>query len=270
MADTAPRSATVKYSAPALSKGLDILELLADQTRGLKKSEIAAALERSVSEIFRMLAVLEDRGYVMLDPESERYSLTMRLFELSHRHPPTKRLSRVAGEVMEDLAQELNQSVHLAILHGSNILVIAQIDPPGNNITSVRLGARVPVVVTASGAVLVHRLDPQRLAAILKRIPQNDPRMLEHFHASVAQAQARQYCESPSMVIEGVHNISVPVFSYEGEVCAALTIPYIRRLTRNDDPDFETCRARLVEAGRAISQQLGAGATAPGPAPPEA
>ena len=86
-----------KYSAPALSKGLDILELLASQTNGLKKNEIAQALDRSVNELYRMLVVLVARGYVMLDEESERYSLTMRLFELSHRFPPTRRLTTVAG-----------------------------------------------------------------------------------------------------------------------------------------------------------------------------
>ena len=137
---------TEKYSAPALSKGLDILELLASQPVGLKKAKIAELLNRSVSEIYRMLAVLEQRGYVMLDQDSECYSLTMRMFELSHRFPPTKRLTAVAGDIMEKAAIALNQSLHLAILYGDDILVVAQTDPPGNNITSVRLGARVPIV----------------------------------------------------------------------------------------------------------------------------
>ena len=47
---------TEKYSAPALSKGLDILELLAEQSSGLKKNEIAFALGRSVSELYRMFS----------------------------------------------------------------------------------------------------------------------------------------------------------------------------------------------------------------------
>ena len=66
-----------KYSAPALSKGLDILELLATQNAGMKKSDIAKSLKRSVSEIFRMLAVLVERNYVSVDEASEHYSLTL-------------------------------------------------------------------------------------------------------------------------------------------------------------------------------------------------
>ncbi|MCT8161306.1 IclR family transcriptional regulator [Pseudoruegeria sp. SHC-113] len=262
--ETTARLESGKYSAPALSKGLDILELLAEEPRGFKKSEIAAALDRSLSEIFRMLTVLQERGYVMLDPDSERYTLTMLLFELAHRHPPTKRLTRLAGTIMEEVAQETNQSVHLAILHGSNILVIAQTDPPGNNITSVRLGARVPIVVTASGAVLTYAYEPERREELLARIPGVKPADRKKFNESVAQAETLGYCESPSMVIEGVHNISVPVFSYAGEVIAALTMPYIRRLTEKGDPDFASCKKILIDASAALSVKLGAGAAAPG------
>ena len=155
-----------KYNAPALSKGLDILELLATKSEGMKKSEIASELKRSVSEIFRMLAVLTDRGYVGIDPLSEKYTLTLKMFEQAHKNPPIKRLTNVAAHLMADLAVRLNQSVHLAVLYGSNILVIAQNDPPGNNVTSVRLGARVPITLTASGAALVSHMPKHRRAEI--------------------------------------------------------------------------------------------------------
>ena len=61
MASTASR-----YAAPALDKGLDILEALAAQPGGLTQAEIAAALQRSVGEIFRMLETLLRRGDVTI------------------------------------------------------------------------------------------------------------------------------------------------------------------------------------------------------------
>ena len=74
-------SKKTNYSAPALEKGLDILELLAHQSEGLTKSQLARLLQRSVSEIFRMLLCLEGRGYIAQVSE-ERYSLTLKLFQL--------------------------------------------------------------------------------------------------------------------------------------------------------------------------------------------
>jgi len=53
-----------RYSAPALEKGLDVIELLAAEQHGLSLQEIARALERTATEIFRMLDVLVRRGYL--------------------------------------------------------------------------------------------------------------------------------------------------------------------------------------------------------------
>ena len=81
-----------RYPTPALEKGLDILELLANHPTGLTKSEVARSLDRTVSEIFRMLVCLEERGYISQSRDGERYCLTLRLFKLAHEYPPTKRM----------------------------------------------------------------------------------------------------------------------------------------------------------------------------------
>ncbi|WP_299471941.1 IclR family transcriptional regulator [uncultured Roseibium sp.] len=258
--DTSDVETNLKYSAPALSKGLDILELLAEQSQGLKKTEIAQALNRSVSEIYRMLAVLQSRGYVILDTASERYSLTMRMFELSHRFPPTKRLTAVAGEIMAETAIRLNQSVHMAILNGNEILVIAQVDPPGNNITSVRLGARVPMVFTSSGACLSFQIPPEKRAAMCEKNPNFSPKAFEMFENAVQQVEKTGVCESPSAIVQGVHNVAVPIIGYGGEVAASLTVPFVKRLIKTSDPNIKECKEILLEAGQQISKKIGAGA----------
>ncbi|WP_299776026.1 IclR family transcriptional regulator [uncultured Tateyamaria sp.] len=251
---------TEKYNAPALSKGLDIIELLATQTNGLKKNEIAQALDRSISEIYRMMAVLVARGYVLFDDEAERYSLSMRLFELSHRHPPTRRLTAVAGQIMERLANALNQSVHLAIPYASEILVIAQIDSPGNNVTVVRLGAQVPMVLTSSGASLLCQKSKDERHKICAASDAFTPEAMTAFEEAVAQVITTGICENPSAVIRGVLNLSVPIFDHTGAVEAALTIPHVQRIHADQDPDVVECKRLLIEAGQKISRLIGAGA----------
>ena len=256
-----PKSKTniEKYNAPALSKGLDILELLATKSEGMKKSEIATELQRSVSEIFRMLAVLTDRGYLGIDPLSEKYTLALKMFELAHRNPPIKRLTNVAAHLMADLAVRLNQSVHLAILYGSNILVIAQNDPPGNNVTSVRLGARVPITLTASGAALISQMPKHRRVEICAEVEFATIDQKRIFEENIHQVVTNGVCISSSMVIAGVQNISVPIFDYSGLVVASLTIPYIQRLISTNDPDLDQAKKALAETGNSISAQLGVG-----------
>ena len=80
------------YSAPALEKGLDIIELLSDSNQGLSQAEIAKKLNRTVNEIYRMLNILVSRNYIELDTRSERYQLTYKLLKISSRHKPIKKL----------------------------------------------------------------------------------------------------------------------------------------------------------------------------------
>ena len=81
--------------APALEKGLDILEALAASPAGYTLAELAHRIDRSVSEIFRMAVTLQRRGYVQVD-ENDRYTLTLKMFELAHRQQPLKSLVSVA------------------------------------------------------------------------------------------------------------------------------------------------------------------------------
>ena len=62
-----------EYSAPALEKGLDIVEALAKEPEGLTSAEISSRLGRPMGQLFRMLVVLQQRGYVAHQAESERF-----------------------------------------------------------------------------------------------------------------------------------------------------------------------------------------------------
>src|SRR5665647_719627 len=81
-------AADKRYRAPALDKGLDILELLATQPQGLTRAEIVKEMDRSANEIYRMLERLVARQYVMRNASGDRYALSLKLFALAHMHPP--------------------------------------------------------------------------------------------------------------------------------------------------------------------------------------
>ncbi|WP_425073292.1 IclR family transcriptional regulator [Sagittula sp. S175] len=254
-----------KYRAPALSKGLDILELLASEAEGLSQVDIAKQLGRTTSEIFRMLMVLRQRGYVDLHDEDERYHLTTKMFEVAHRHPPIRRLTSIAGDAMQRMANRVNQSMHLGIIHSGRLLVIAQVDCPDNNITSVRLGAHIPLYDTASGRVLAAWMSPEALAALLAEAGSEPADKHRAFVEDLDDVRARGYCESPSLTIAGVTNISAPVFDFSGKAIAAITVPFIHRLTGTNIATLDECRAQLMALTTDISRRLGAGASGPPP-----
>ena len=119
----------LRYAAPALEKGLDILEALADSVSGYTLNELAQKVGRKVSEIFRMAVTLQRRGFVQVD-ENDRYTLTLRMFELAHRQQPLKSLVSVALPLLRELANRSRQSCHLAMYQGGRVVVIAQVESP--------------------------------------------------------------------------------------------------------------------------------------------
>jgi DNA-binding IclR family transcriptional regulator len=248
-----------KYKAPALAKGLDILELLASANDGLTQVEIGKLLGRTTSEIFRMLVVLMQRGYVELG-ENDRYHLTTKMFEVAHRHPPIRRLTSIAGEAMQKLANRINQSIHLCILHSGKLLVIAQVDCPDNNLNSVRLGAQIPIYDSASGRVLAAFMDDDSLDNLLTLAGDEPKERRARFLADLPAVREAGYCEGPSLTLEGVVNLSAPVFDYTGKAIAAVTTPYIRRLTSTTSVPVPTARQALLETCRDLSRRMGAGA----------
>ena len=126
----AARGARPAYKVPAADKALDILEFMADRADGVTQTEISAGVGRSIHEIYRIIQLLERRGYLVRAPRSDRYRLSLKLFELAHKHPPVNRLIDVALPVMRRLAAGSDQSCHLVVLRDLQVLIVLQVDSP--------------------------------------------------------------------------------------------------------------------------------------------
>ncbi len=249
-----------RYSAPALEKGLDIIELLANEERGLNQSEIARAMGRTVGEIFRMLVVLIERGYLAQDPDTDRYTLTTKLFEVAHQTPLIKRLTALAGPLMRKLTHEINQSAHLGIISDEAVLIVGQVDPPGQHIMSIRLGARIDPWRASSGRVILAFAEDERLDELFARVPLPAGKSEAQLREELADIRARGHEITDSFTARGIVNIAAPIFDHTGHSIAALTVPHLERF---DDPvSFQTCAHHVIDTANALSHSLG-GPTVP-------
>lgn len=221
---------TGKYSAPALEKGLDILELLSLATEPLSMGQVADRLSRSKGEIFRMLVALERRGYILRNPDSDRFEIGSRLFEMAMHVTPTRNLVATAIRHIETVAHELDQSCHLAVLTGTQIVVIARVEAPGEMGFSVRLGYRRRADRSTSGRVIMAFSSPAQRAATISLLraeyPDFDQTSLE---AQLAKVAADGHDRAPSASVAGVTDIGAPVIGETGWAVASLTVPFIER-----------------------------------------
>lgn len=216
-----------KYSAPALEKGLDVLELLAARGTPLTMSQIASELGRSVSELFRMVDALVHRGYVAQSESGDGFELTNKLFALGVARAPTKSLLEDALPEMRKLSRAIGQSCHLAVVSAEQMVVVARIESPGNQGFSVRVGYRRPLIDSTSGLVL-YAFQPDEIRAEWRArlAPAVSQKAWKSFDERAALARTQKYVKADSDVTRHIVDLSAPVMGAEG-VVAALTCPYI-------------------------------------------
>jgi DNA-binding IclR family transcriptional regulator len=246
------------YSAPALEKGLDLIELLANEIDGLNIGEITAKLNKSVGELFRMLVVLEQRGYVEMSDDSDRYRLTLKMFGLANRFPPIKRLNTIANPIMQKLSYNIEQSSHLVIYYEGKGHVVVQQDSPSERIFSVRLGAEVPLINTCSGHILLAFSDKEKYQMMLNKIPDHHVKADNKSFLKIMKRVKEQGSERIlSAQAQGVEDIGYPIFDYNGEVIAALAVPFLEYLDGSHKISFTDAQVKIQAAATEISTKLG-------------
>lgn len=247
-----------RYRAPALDKGLDILELLASVDGGLTQAEISKRLNRSPNEFYRMLDRLVRRGYVT-KIDGDRYSLTLKLFGLAQLHAPVRRLASYATPLMRDLAQRSKQANQLAVFDRGSAVVIAQQEAPDYWGISIRVGSHISLFDTGSGHILLaFRTPEEREMMIAEHARSKDEISLgPEFYARLDQIRERGYEMMASAQTAGVYNLSAPILGPDGRGIAALTIPYIALVNAPSAPDITETISLLRSAATQLSVLAG-------------
>ena len=244
-----------KYRAPALEKGLDIIELLASHGEGLSQGEVARSLDRSPSEIYRMLSTLVRRGYVERSAAGDRYSLSLKLFSISQRHPPIGRVIEAALPRMRMVTRKAWQSCHMGMESNGDIVIVASAESPGNWGLALKTGTVIGLWNTGTGRVLAafrSQDEVDDLIAQHRRAVGEPPLNREEFDAHLERIRAVGYERMPSATAIGVTNIAFPVFGPSNTVAAVLSCPYLERVDDLTVPSVD----EIVEMYGALADEL--------------
>ncbi|MDC7675585.1 IclR family transcriptional regulator [Asticcacaulis machinosus] len=245
------------YAAPALEKGFNVIELLATEPQGLTISEIATRLKlRSISEIFRVIIVMQRRGWVFRDPKSDKVTVTYKVLELAFRATPAQELTTVASPLMHELAQDIDQSCHLVINTGIRGLVVLRQETPGPTGLVVRLGSEIPLLQSCSGHVLLAFADDAKRHEAFAGVDTETEAhgaLLDRLN----KVRRQGYEQMPSARTRGVTDMSYPIFGFDGTIVAALTVPFLDVIDGTQTVKRDDARVRLAACARAISSKLG-------------
>lgn len=255
----ADKPTTKKYAVPALDKGFDILEFLASQEMPCSQAEIAAALDRSANEIYRVLIGLEARGYIHRDEVSSKYRVSLKLYNLSRRIKPVDKIRQCALPHMEDLAFTTGCSCYLTMLYQSQTMVIVHASSHAPVSLSIAEGTLISTMSTCPGKILLANSNDEVRAMILER-DENYKKMSqakrEMLFAELKLVREQNHDIAPSPFVTGVEDYSTLIGFPEGAVIASLSLSTMPS-PLSEPVDTEELLNKLKETAARITEQLG-------------
>lgn len=246
-------------SASSIGRVFAILGALGDAGQ-IGISELSHRLGLSKTTVHRVLQTLKALGYVAQEIETDRYRLTIRLFELGAKALESVDLVREADVEMRRVAQATREAVHLGAFDEDAIVYIHKIDSDYGLRMQSRIGRRNPLYSTAIGKVLLAWMEPADAREVLSHVEfrKSTPRTLASADAVLGilpRVREQGYGEDNEEQEEGLQCIAVPVFDRFGRVAAGLSISFpTMRCGADTKPHYV---ALLKDAGRAISARLG-------------
>lgn len=241
---------------------LDILDYLVSCRGEAGVTEVAQALGVHKSTASRLLAAMEARRYVSRNGTTGKYSLGMRLVELSKVKLEQLDLRTHARPFLEELVRATGETAHLAILDQGEVVYIDKVDTPQTLMMRSRIGYRISPHCTALGKAILAFLPPDAADALIRgrdlaRFTPNTitdpPTIREHLHRVRAQGFAIDDEEHE----EGIRCAAAAIVDYAGRVAGAISV---------SGPTFRVSRQRIEEFGglvrdacRRLSVSLGSG-----------
>ncbi|MEU6645564.1 IclR family transcriptional regulator [Saccharomonospora sp. NPDC046836] len=240
----------------AAGRVLAVLDAFGPRHRALSLSEISRRAGLTLPTAHRLVRELVGWG-ALERGEDGRYSVGLRLLELSALAPRGLELREIAFPYLEDLHQITKGNVHLGVRDGLEVVYVEALRARVRNPVTSRVGDRWPMHATGTGLVLLAHaerdLQEQVLCSPLERftpLTVVDPGQLRRKLAQVRQtgvAVARGLITLPDLVV------AVPVPGPDGEVAAAISV-----VVEAAQAQPRQLAALLTQASRSIARAMSA------------
>ncbi len=233
-----------------VTRALSVLQAFSYDRPVLGVSELARQLGIGKSSVHRILSTLAEEGFVVKTAD-DRYRLGFKLHELGQLVVSGLELRQVAHSPLERLRNDCGETVHLAVLEGTDAVYVHRFESPSTLRMFSRVGRRVPAHTTSSGKCLLAFGDPANVDLVIRNgLARIGPRSittevgLQH---ALRELRANGYVVSVEENERGVVSIGAPVFGHDGTCIAAVSMagPTIR-VTRDQVPRFVTMVRRCA------------------------
>jgi IclR family KDG regulon transcriptional repressor len=212
----------------SIDRAVKVIELLSENPRGLKLTEISSRLDMNPSSAHHLLNTLLPYDYIAQNRDTKKYLLGFRFLEISRRIMDNLDIRNVARKYLEKLRKETREAVHLVVLRGNKVVYIDKFDNPGGLSLATYIGFATDPHAAAGGKVLLAELPNKNVKEIyqnrkLKNYGKKTITNLPMLLAELETVRQQGYAIDDEEYYEGVRCIAAPIRS-GGQVVASISV----------------------------------------------
>lgn len=247
-----------------LIKGIELLDHLVRAGVPCGVSELARQTGLNPSNVHRTLQTWAHLGFVAQDSASGAYHCTLRLFEWGSRVADSVDVRRLAREPLARIAHQTQETIHLSVLDGADIVYLEKIDSPQPVRAYSEMGGRAPAHCVATGKALLAYAGEAALEALPKPLPHPTIKTVADLAAlrgQLQQVRRTGYAVNREEWRLGVSGLGAPVFDRAGRAIAAVGLS--APAARLDSARIRQLGQALATTAQEISLTLGGGTPKP-------
>ncbi|MDD3225060.1 MAG: IclR family transcriptional regulator [Clostridium sp.] len=250
----------MQESVQSVDRALCILEALSDYEDGLGITEIGQKVSLHKSTVYRLVNTLVNRGYINQDCSTNKYRLTLKLFELGSKKVEKMDLVAVAKPYLKELMEKTGEVVHLVVREGIQIIYVSKVEPPKSIMMYTRIGMSKPMYCTAMGKAMMAELSEKEVEDIweksdVKKYTDNTIVDLDSLKENLKKVKLNGFALDNQEVETGIVCEGAAIKNYKGETCASISVSSsIIGFNENKSLHISKC---LLEYANKISRELG-------------
>ena len=238
------------YKVQVLDRALAALAILANSSSDCSLAELCLALKLHKSTVHRLMMVLEQHRLVVKNPETGRYRLGLRLYELGSRAIDGLDLRGRARRYLDRLQAEFGETVFFCILDEGQVFYVDKVESQRSVRTACTVGSRAPAYCTAVGKAMLAELPEPAVNEVIRRwglkaVTRNTITTAAALKAELRAVRSRGYAIDNEEKEEGLRCVSAAVHGHSGKLFAAMSV---------SGPAFRMTKERIPEVGQAVME----------------
>lgn len=250
----------MQESVQSVDRALCILESLSDYEDGLGITEIGQKVNLHKSTVYRLVNTLVNKGYIKQDYSTNKYRLTLKLFELGSKKVEKMDLVGISKPYLNELMEKTGEVVHLVVREGIQIVYVSKVEPKKSIMMYTRIGMSKPMYCTAMGKAMMAELTDEEVEDIwnksdIEKYTENTIVDLQKLKENLKKVKQDGFALDNQEVENGIVCQGAVIKDYRGKICGAISVS--SSIINFHEKKLMYISNLLLEYANKISKELG-------------